>query len=134
MPHTKAPPKPAAVAKLALDLLRESIYPQVGKLGVEPDQWGTLIDLMVIQFALVLGQADGKLMSATKVSQYLGLPRTTVIRKLNQMLDAGVVEKMPGNRYRLAQEYLHSKLFDETFKRKARHINRTACLLSKTDT
>jgi DNA-binding IclR family transcriptional regulator len=47
-------------------------------------------------------------MNATKIAQYIGLPRSTVIRKLNEFLRAGVIARH-GNVYLLSEERAHNQ-------------------------
>lgn len=39
--------------------------------------------LLLIGSAIMVGHAENKPMNATKIAQYIGMPRSTVIRKLN---------------------------------------------------
>ena len=59
--------------------------------------------MLLIGAAIMVGHAEGKPMSATKIAQYIDLPRSTVIRKLNQFLNAGVIARH-GNMYLLSAE------------------------------
>ena len=59
--------------------------------------------LLLIGSAIMVGHAENKPMSATKITQYIGLPRSTVIRKLNQFLRDGVIARH-GNVYLLSKE------------------------------
>ena len=49
--------------------------------------------LLLIGSAIMVGHAEDKPMNATKIAQYIGLPRSTVIRKLNQFVKAGVIAR-----------------------------------------
>jgi predicted transcriptional regulator len=64
--------------------------------------------LLLIGSAIMVGHAEDKPMSATKIAQYVGLPRSTVIRKLNQFLKAGVIARH-GNVYLLSIERAHNQ-------------------------
>jgi predicted transcriptional regulator len=59
--------------------------------------------LLLIGSAIMVGHAENKPMSATKIAQYVGLPRSTVIRKLNQSLKAGVIARH-GNVYLMSEQ------------------------------
>lgn len=133
VPEKKIRAKQKCVSRLAIDLLRDAIRAQANLFGHQDDHWGTVVDLMLIQLALIVGQHDDKPMSATKVSQYLGLPRTTIIRKLSQLVELDVVERVDGNRYRVKPSYLDSTAMHSVFNESARLIQRSAPLLSKTD-
>jgi len=64
--------------------------------------------LLLIGSAIMVGHAEDKPMNATKIAQYIGLPRSTVIRKLNQFLEAGVIARK-GNVYLLSMERAHNQ-------------------------
>jgi CRP-like cAMP-binding protein len=59
--------------------------------------------LLLIGSAIMVGHAENKPMSATKIAQYIGLPRSTVIRKLNEFQRAGVISRH-GNVYLLSKQ------------------------------
>src|SRR3569833_117560 len=59
--------------------------------------------LLLIGSAIMVGHAENKPMSATKIAQYIGLPRSTVIRKLNEFQGAGVISRH-GNVYLLSKQ------------------------------
>ena len=64
--------------------------------------------LLLIGSAIMVGHAEDKPMNATKIAHYIGLPRSTVIRKLNQFLKAGVIARQ-GNVYLLSMERAHNQ-------------------------
>jgi predicted transcriptional regulator len=64
--------------------------------------------LLLIGSAIMVGHAEDKPMNATKIAHYIGLPRSTVIRKLNQFLKAGVIAR-DGNVYLLSIERAHNQ-------------------------
>ncbi len=59
--------------------------------------------LLLIGAAIMVGHAENKPMNATKISHYVGLPRSTVIRKLNEFSKIGMVVRH-GNVYLLSEE------------------------------
>jgi len=64
--------------------------------------------LLLIGSAIMVGHAENKPMNATKIAQYVGLPRSTVIRQLNEFLRAGVIARH-GNVYLLSEERAHNQ-------------------------
>jgi predicted transcriptional regulator len=55
-------------------------------------------DATVLLFmAVALGHAEGKPMGASKLAQYLHTPRTTVLRKLDRLMELGLVVKQGHN-------------------------------------
>lgn len=67
----------ALVAKTLLEAMRA-----YGRVNFGSDQLGETIAETLIVAAIVVGQAEGKPMTASDISHYIGLPRPTVIRKL----------------------------------------------------
>jgi DNA-binding IclR family transcriptional regulator len=55
-----------------------------------------------------MGHIDGKPFSVTKLSNYLEAPRATTLRRLDQLIEFGVVERR-GNRYFINEEVANTK-------------------------
>ena len=64
--------------------------------------------LLLIGSAIMVGHAENRPMNATKIANYVGLPRSTVIRKLNEFLRVGAVARQ-GNVYLLSEERAHNQ-------------------------
>ena len=64
--------------------------------------------LLLIGSAIMVGHAENRPMNATKIANYVGLPRSTVIRKLNEFLRVGVIARY-GNVYVLSEERAHNQ-------------------------
>jgi predicted transcriptional regulator len=90
-----------ALAKAYIALTRVMVDSVFGKKPADHS-------LLLIGSAIMVGHAEDKPMSATKIAQYIGLPRSTVIRKLNQFLKAGVIARH-GNVYLLSIERAHNQ-------------------------
>ncbi|UFW91001.1 hypothetical protein BjapCC829_21660 [Bradyrhizobium barranii] len=56
---------------------------------------------MFVGFCVFIGHAEGRPMNATKIAHYLDMPRTTVLRKLKELLAAKVIVQR-GNFYLIA--------------------------------
>ncbi|MET4238559.1 hypothetical protein [Bradyrhizobium sp. RT10b] len=56
---------------------------------------------MFVSFCVFIGHAEGRPMNATKIALYLNMPRTTVLRKLKELLAAKIVVQR-GNFYLMA--------------------------------
>lgn len=61
-------------------------------------------DLLLLGAALYIGQLEGRMMTASKISIYIGIPRPSVIRKLQAMREAGIAAQDHAKRWRLATE------------------------------
>jgi predicted transcriptional regulator len=56
--------------------------------------------------AIVIGQAESRPMNAQKIAHYVGVPRTTVIRTLDRLVEVGAIVRR-GTRYYVTPERLH---------------------------
>jgi predicted transcriptional regulator len=76
----------ALVAKSIIDAFRvfSVVYCGTPKIGDNADH-------ILIGAALMVGEAENRPMSATDISEYLGIPRATVVRKLQQLHQMGHV-------------------------------------------
>jgi hypothetical protein len=80
---TNLPPAAAALparGTISKSLIRYLRAYSIGALGT-PDI-GQHIEELLIVAAIVSGQHEGRLMTATDIAAFIGLPRSTVIRKL----------------------------------------------------
>lgn len=69
-----------AVSRQIVRILRE-----LGSLQFGTHNLGETVDESLISAAIVIGMAEGKPMTATDISHFLGYPRPTVIRKLERI-------------------------------------------------
>ena len=100
---------------------------------------------MGIHAIITLGHLEGRPFNASNLSEYLDIPRTTVIRKLRWLIAEGFIEQK-GHTYYLAPKYMnlpdevYTKLFDAIHRLSAELPNRTAVnrgpkwTVSETDT
>lgn len=81
----------AEVPRLTLDLIR---ILSTGLLGQA--RFAAHADSVLLLAGVVIGQAEGRPMTAGKMAQYAGLGRPTAIRRLNQFHAAGIVTTLDG--------------------------------------
>ena len=74
------------ICKAVLDILRAYCRAHLGT-----DRFGEYAQEVLIGCAVIIGQSEGRPMSASDISDYLGIPRTTVTRKLRSLSRAGAV-------------------------------------------
>jgi hypothetical protein len=79
------------IARLILDLMKLPVETHMGT-----NHYASRCDDMILMCAITIGQIEGRLMTAAKLSDYAGLPRPTVVRKLKQFEKAGMVEMKDG--------------------------------------
>jgi predicted transcriptional regulator len=90
-----------ALAKAYIALTRVMVDSVFGKKPADHSQ-------LLIGSAIMVGHAENRPMNATKIARYVGLPRSTVIRKLNEFLRVGVIARH-GNVYLLSEERAHNQ-------------------------
>lgn len=76
----------ALVARALLDALRA-----FGAAYLGHKRFGARADELVLLAAVFVGQAEGRPMNASKLADYAGMPRPTVIRKLQALARRGVL-------------------------------------------
>ncbi len=86
----------ALLASAMLDVLRA-----FGAAYLGHKRFGARADELVLLAAVFVGQADGRPMNASKLADYAGIPRPTVIRKLKALARRGVLERIDGGLYAL---------------------------------
>jgi CRP-like cAMP-binding protein len=68
---------------------------------------GVEMEAILVLVAVFIGDADGRPTNASKIAAYSGLPRSTVYRRLEQLVRLGKVDRV-GRRYYLARDAVTS--------------------------
>lgn len=74
--------------------------------GITPDmqaKFGSRTGYLLIAAAVYIGTIEGRPMTAAKIAAFIGMPRPTVIRRLSDLCDHGVVERVRST-YRTPQK------------------------------
>ena len=59
-----------------------------------PDtRFGTFLDLVPVGYAIFLGQAEGRPMGLTGLARFLDIPRSSVQRRIDMLIEQGIVER-----------------------------------------
>ena len=59
-----------------------------------PDtRFGTFLDLVPVGYAIFLGQAEGRPMGLTGLARFLDIPRSSVQRRIDVLIERGIVER-----------------------------------------
>lgn len=93
----------ALIASAVLDLHRAWVRTYFDKKA-----FGSHADEFLLCMAIIVGQAEGRPMNATKLATLAGLPRPTVMRKLAAFQMRGLVRKVPPNGYAMNPDTLNS--------------------------
>jgi len=94
MQKKRQAPSPAlenrgVIATGVIDILREFC-----RLHFATSSLSETVEESLISAAIVIGQADGRPMTATDISNYLGYPRPTVVRKLLEISTFRKIKKV----------------------------------------
>jgi hypothetical protein len=95
-------PERRIVAKTFIDLTRLMRSVVFEDVPVEPADPSSATALLV-SAAILIGHVEGRPMNASKLSLYLALPRTTVLRHLRELQRLGVIKNRNGW-YELTEE------------------------------
>src|SRR6516225_6566703 len=77
------------LCRLMIDIMRtlHGAYAPIG----EP--FGTRLESFFVALCVAIGDMDGKPFSVAKIAAYMRVPRTTVIRRLEQLQDWGLIDR-----------------------------------------
>ncbi|QPB08652.1 helix-turn-helix domain-containing transcriptional regulator [Burkholderia phage Mica] len=110
----------ALVKKISCDLLHD-------------DRFGTRADDVVLCCAIFIGLGENKPMTASKLAEYAGMPRPTVIRKLRELESAGLVRQLSNKRVILVGDMVGTEAARVATDVFTQIINSAAKNLSKLD-
>ncbi len=95
-----------------------------------PKHIGASLEEMFISFAVHIGTAEGRPMSATKIAGFLGVPRTNVLRALVALKEKDIVYSV-GNVYLTNVDTLTQRITPSVMKKQMRTVARAYAELSK---
>ena len=91
------------LCRLMIDMMR-TVH---GAYAPVSEPFGTRLETFFIGLCVALGDIDGKPFSVAKVAAYMRVPRTTVIRRLNQLQRWGLIDRQ-GRQYYIREKTLNS--------------------------
>lgn len=133
--------KPVAVGKISvgrqrlvlchlmIDIMRtlhESYVPA-------EEAFGTHLEIVFIGMTLAIGQIEGKPFSVAKIANYMHVPRTTVIRRLDTLKQWGLIDRQ-GRRYYIRPAMLNSLIGMQSYKTNRRILRKAHEDLAVLDT
>jgi hypothetical protein len=77
----KKEPQRLVLCRLMVDIMR-TLH---GAYAPDKEPFGTRIETFFIALCVAIGDMDGKPFSVAKIAAYMRVPRTTVIRRLDQL-------------------------------------------------
>src|SRR6478736_10546611 len=99
--------------------------------GSEP--FGTRLETFYIALCVALGDIDGKPFSVAKIAAYMRVPRTTVIRRLDQLQSWGLIDRR-GRHYYMQEKMLNSLIGMRSYEQVRRILCEATKKLSVLDT
>jgi DNA-binding IclR family transcriptional regulator len=91
-----------------------------GAYAPDTERFGTRLETFFIGLCVALGDMEDKPLSVTKIAVYMGVPRTTVLRRLNQLQRWGLI-KHRDRRYYIREKTLNSFIGMRSYQQ-VRHI------------
>jgi DNA-binding IclR family transcriptional regulator len=64
-----------------------------GAYAPDTERFGTRLETFFIGLCVALADMEGKPLSVAKIAVYMNVPRTTIIRRLNQLQRWGLIER-----------------------------------------
>jgi len=117
------------LCRLMIDIMRtvHRAYAPV----TEP--FGTRLEIFFIGLCVAVGDIDGKPFTIAKIAAYMRVPRTTVIRRLDQLQRWGLIDRQ-GRRYYLHEKMLNSLIGMRSYQQVRRILSEATKELSVLDT
>ena len=91
------------LCRLMIDMMR-TVH---GAYAPASEPFGTRLETFFIALCVALGDIDGKPFSVAKIASYMRVPRTTVLRRLNQLQRWGLIDRQD-RRYYIHEKALNS--------------------------
>ena len=117
------------LCRLMVDMMR-TVH---GAYAPVSEPFGTRIETFFIGLCVAIGDMDGKPFSVAKIAAYMHVPRTTVIRRLEQLQSWGLIDRR-GRRYYLHEHKLNSLIGMKSYQQVRRILGEAAKKLSVLDT
>jgi len=97
------------------------------------EPFGNRLETFFIGLCVAIGDMDGKPFSVAKIAAYMRVPRTTVIRRLDQLQKWGLIERR-GRGYYLHEKTLNSLIGMRSYQQVRRILSGATEELSVLDT
>ena len=112
----KYAPQRLVLCRLMIDIMR-TVHGAYAPAG---ERFGTRLETFFIGLCVALGDIEDKPLTVTKIAAYMDIPRTTVIRRLNQLQRWGLIEHRQ-RRYYIREKTLNSFIGMRSYQQ-VRHI------------
>jgi hypothetical protein len=117
------------LCRLMIDMMR-TVH---GAYAPVSEPFGPRLETFFIGLCVLLGDIDGKPFSVAKIAAYMRVPRTTVIRRLNQLQRWGLIDRK-GRQYYIHEKTLNSLIGMRSYEQARRILSKAAEELTVLDT
>jgi DNA-binding IclR family transcriptional regulator len=97
------------------------------------EPFGTRLETFFIALCVALGDIDGKPFSVAEIASYMRVPRTAVIRRLNQLQRWGLIAR-EGRHYYIHEKALNSLIGMRSYEQVRRIMSKATQELTVLDT
>ena len=125
----KNAPQRLVLCRLMLDIMRtvHSAYAPAS------ERFGTRLKTFFIGLCVALGDIEGKPLSMAKITAYMRVPRTTVIRRLDRLQRWGLIHRQ-GRYYYIREKTLNSFIGMRSYRQVREILSKATKELSVSDT
>ena len=116
------------LCRLMIDMMR-AVH---GAYAPVSEPFGARLETFFIGLCVAIGDTDGKPFSVAKIAAYMRVPRTTVLRRLDQLQRWGLIDRQ-GRHYYLHETTLNSANGMRTYQQVRRILSRATKELSILD-
>jgi biotin operon repressor len=117
------------LCRLMIDLMR-TVH---GAYAPVSEPFGTRLETFFIGLCVALSDLEGKPFSVAKIASFMQVPRTTVIRRLDQLDSWGFIDRR-GRRYYMHDKSLNSLIGMRSYEQVRRFLNKATEQLTVLDT
>lgn len=118
----------AFIIKQTMELWRAASRAWFGE-----ERFATRADDLFLCWSILVGQIEGRPMNASKLAEFSGLPRPTVLRKVRKLEAEGIVARAGGD-FCIVPEFANSEPLTELARHMVRAVKDGGAKLSKMDT
>ena len=116
------------LCRLMLDIMR-TVH---GTYAPPSEPFGTRVETFFVGLCVAMGEIEGKPFSVAKIAGYMSMPRTTVMRRLDQLQKWGLIDRRD-HRYYINGQTLNSLLGMRSYQQVRRFLSKATEELSVLD-
>jgi hypothetical protein len=117
------------LCRLMVDIMR-TVH---GTYAPVSEPFGTRLETFFIGLCVAIGDIDGKPFSVAKIAAYMRVPRTTVIRRLDQLQSWGLIDRR-GRHHYMNEQMLNSLIGMRSYQEVRRFLSKATEELTVLDT